>query len=125
MSDPNPIDGSRCADQVVFACEHAPGLRSRRFRVFQITTIVETEERTQSWEVATPGPIEQPDVEVDADGHAKDEVFEFLDNLRASGVVNMFGAAPYVQEEFEDLDKKEAGWYVGEWMRTFSERHSI
>lgn len=44
---------------------------------------------------------------------------DFLDNLRESGVTNMFGAAPYLQEEFPELDRKEAADIVGEWMRSF------
>jgi len=52
-----------------------------------------------------------------------DEVFEFLDSLRESGKVNMFGAAPYVQKFF-DLNKHEARYLVSEWMRTFAERHA-
>lgn len=48
-----------------------------------------------------------------------DEHKEFLDNLRESGVTNMFGAAPYLEEEF-GLDSKEAKAILAEWMRTFS-----
>lgn len=46
---------------------------------------------------------------------------EFLNELRESGVTNMFGAAPYLQEEFPELDRKEAREIVQEWMRTFKE----
>jgi hypothetical protein len=35
------------------------------------------------------------------------EYFAYLDDLRASGVTNMFGARPYVEEEF-GLSKAEA-----------------
>ena len=35
------------------------------------------------------------------------EMFTYLDELRDSGVTNMFGAAPYLQREF-DLEKREA-----------------
>ena len=52
----------------------------------------------------------------------KQAVFEFLDDLRESGATNMFGAAPYVQEEF-GFDKRLARSFVIEWMETFSERH--
>ena len=52
----------------------------------------------------------------------QDEVNEYLDNLRESGVTNMYGAGPYVQEAF-GLDRREAGKMVQEWMRTFSQRH--
>jgi hypothetical protein len=45
---------------------------------------------------------------------------EFLDNLRESGEVNMFGARPYLMAEF-GLDKKEAGEILSEWMKTFKD----
>ena len=51
------------------------------------------------------------------------EVFTFLDDLRESGVTNMFGARPYVQEAFPDLGKSESGAYLSKWMSTFDERH--
>lgn len=53
----------------------------------------------------------------------KEDMFEYLDDLRDSGVTNMFGAAPYLQEEF-GLDKREAKAILIEWMETFAERHS-
>jgi hypothetical protein len=53
---------------------------------------------------------------------ATTEHLEYLDALRDSGATNMFGAAPYLQEEFA-LSKAEARSILGEWMRTFSERH--
>lgn len=51
----------------------------------------------------------------------KKEYFEFLDGLRESGVTNMFGASPYLQEAF-GLERKEANEILGEWMKTFSAR---
>ena len=33
--------------------------------------------------------------------------FDYLDQLRESGITNMFGASPYLQEAF-DLDRYEA-----------------
>ena len=53
----------------------------------------------------------------------KAEVFDYLDILRESGVTNMYGAAPYIQEEF-GVDNKEARKFLLEWMNTFSERHN-
>lgn len=50
------------------------------------------------------------------------EYFEYLDALRESGITNMFGATPYVMDEF-GLDKASANRVLSEWMRTFSERH--
>lgn len=43
---------------------------------------------------------------------------EFLNNLRESGQVNMFGAAPYLAKEF-GLSKVESNKILFEWMKTF------
>jgi hypothetical protein len=45
---------------------------------------------------------------------------EFLDELRDSGEVNMFGAVPYLEEEF-GIEKKEARAILGEWMDSKNE----
>jgi len=50
--------------------------------------------------------------------------FKFLDELRETGVTNMFGAGIYLQESF-DLSKYEAKAVLLEWMKTFRERHPI
>jgi len=50
------------------------------------------------------------------------EELEYLDDLRESGVTNMYGAAPYLQSAFA-LDKYEARAVLKDWMATFSERH--
>lgn len=52
-----------------------------------------------------------------------DEMLDYLDDLRASGVTNMFGAAPYVAAAFDHLSDAEARAVLSYWMRTFSERH--
>lgn len=52
----------------------------------------------------------------------KENVFVFLDNLRESGTINMFGAASYVAHAFE-IGKTEARNLLTEWMQTFDERH--
>lgn len=49
-----------------------------------------------------------------------EEVFEYLDALRQSGVTNMFGAAPYVEKEF-GLGRNAARKLVVAWMDTFNE----
>jgi len=51
------------------------------------------------------------------------EYFEYLDDLRESGVTNMFGAAPYLQEAF-GLSRYEARDVLLKWMETFNERHA-
>jgi len=48
--------------------------------------------------------------------------FEYLDQLRESGVTNMFGAAPYLQSAF-GLSRSESKSVLLEWMQTFGERH--
>lgn len=42
--------------------------------------------------------------------------FEFLDELRDSGEINMFGAPRVLQDEF-DLDKEEAREIFGAWAK--------
>jgi len=48
------------------------------------------------------------------------DMHTFLNDLRDSGVTNMFGAAPYLQREF-GLDKREARQVLANWMQSFSE----
>lgn len=48
----------------------------------------------------------------------EEEYFEFLDELRESGETNMYGAAPYLQDEF-DLDEKESRLILVAWMQSF------
>jgi hypothetical protein len=51
-----------------------------------------------------------------------DEHLEYLDDLRESGVTNMFGAGAYLMRAF-GLDRNTARAYLDYWMRTFGERH--
>lgn len=48
-------------------------------------------------------------------GKIMNEYFEYLEELRKSGETNMFGAAPYLQQEF-GLDRREARAILMEWM---------
>lgn len=48
----------------------------------------------------------------------KQVIFNFLEELRDSGKINMFGAAPYLQEVF-GLKRYEARDIVLEWMQSF------
>jgi len=52
----------------------------------------------------------------------EDSVFVFLDRLRESGVTNMFGAGPYVEDQF-NLGRRPARELVIKWMTTFEDRH--
>ena len=53
-----------------------------------------------------------------------DEHLIFLDDLRASGVTNMFSAAHYIQDQFE-VDYEQAKTILAYWMETFTKRHEI
>ena len=50
-------------------------------------------------------------------------MLDYLDELRESGQVNMFAAAPFVASQFE-LPSAQARVVVLYWMRTYSERHA-
>ena len=52
-----------------------------------------------------------------------EEYFIFLDELRKSGITNMFGATPYLMEAFDHLAYDEARTILKAWMETFSVRH--
>lgn len=43
----------------------------------------------------------------------------YLENLRRSGVTNMFGATPYLQAEFV-LSKQEAMAILSDWMKNYN-----
>ena len=49
------------------------------------------------------------------------EVLEFLNILRDSGDTNMFGATPYIKDEF-DLDSKESKRLLMLWMANFNDK---
>lgn len=46
------------------------------------------------------------------------EVFEYLDGIRESGIVNMFGAAPYIEDMFE-LTRSQARELLIKWMSSY------
>jgi hypothetical protein len=52
-----------------------------------------------------------------------DEHLDYLDDLRDSGVTNMFAAPSYLQNEFA-LDKKTSVAYWSYWAETFGDRHA-
>tara|TARA_R110000787_G_scaffold208786_1_gene318762 strand:+ start:2431 stop:2631 length:201 start_codon:yes stop_codon:yes gene_type:complete len=51
------------------------------------------------------------------------EYFIYLDALRESGVTNMFGAVPYLQEGFpdDDLTNRQWGDVMMNWMENYDE----
>jgi hypothetical protein len=48
------------------------------------------------------------------------EEFTYLNRLRESGEVNMFGAAPYIEMEF-GVSRREARTIVSDWMQWVNE----
>lgn len=46
------------------------------------------------------------------------EYFNYLEDLRRSGITNMFGAAPYLAEAF-DLEMREARKILSSWMSNY------
>ena len=57
------------------------------------------------------------EVEGVSDGELK-QYFEYLNTLRSTGRVNMFGAAAYLREEFPDLDKPTSRKVLNQWFHT-------
>ena len=49
----------------------------------------------------------------------KNKYWIYLENLRKSGVVNMYGAVPYLQKTF-DLSKDEATKILADWMKNYN-----
>jgi len=56
--------------------------------------------------------------EVEADRVEQIEHYAYLDELRLSGVTNMWEASPYLREEF-NLTKARAGEVLSAWMKQF------
>jgi hypothetical protein len=50
----------------------------------------------------------------------KEQVFDFLEDLRQSGVTNMFGATPYIQNEF-GIGRERARKMLLAWMDSFKD----
>ena len=48
------------------------------------------------------------------------EMFDYLNDLRESGATNMFGASPYLVDEF-GIDKYDARKVLSKWMENFNE----
>lgn len=48
------------------------------------------------------------------------QYFDYLDQLRKAGVTNMYGAVPYLQQEFPELsfDHAQAVCILREWMES-------
>lgn len=55
---------------------------------------------------------------MDIDSKMKQEVYEYLNGLRESGDTNMYGARPYLQEEFGFTETEAREWLLA-WMKDF------
>lgn len=49
----------------------------------------------------------------------KNKYWIYLENLRKSGVTNMFGAAPYLEKSF-GLSRKEAQEILADWIKNYN-----
>lgn len=49
-----------------------------------------------------------------------DDIYQFLFDLQASGVTNMFGAVPYIQNEFKGVSKARAQKVLMNWMVNYA-----
>ena len=49
----------------------------------------------------------------------QNEYFKFLDGLRESGLVNMFGAGSILEQNFPELDEDKATKILIKWMKEF------
>ena len=54
----------------------------------------------------------------------QEEVNTFLNDLRISGITNMFGAGPYIQENFK-ITKYDANRFLVRWCETFNTQEKI
>jgi hypothetical protein len=67
--------------------------------------------------------MDKPESVSEFDELVFEDFLNYLDDLRESGATNMFGARPYLMDEFPELTKDQAGDVLSYWMSTFSERH--
>ena len=56
--------------------------------------------------------------ELDSNDPMKTQVYEYLDDLRESGHINMMGAASYIKSNFK-ISNKEANKYLLSWIKDF------
>lgn len=56
--------------------------------------------------------------------NSEETYFAFLDIIRESGQINMFGAAPVLAETY-GLTRQESRDILFKWMDTFSSRHPV
>jgi len=74
----------------------------------------ETKEAIKKVNMIKPVEIVRPDI-------VEDKHLVYLDNLRSSGITNMFGARPYIQKTFK-VTAEEAASILFYWMQTFGRK---
>ena len=60
---------------------------------------------------------------VERPSFVSDEHLEYLDDLRESGITNMYGARPYLKDAFPKLSKQRSMAILVYWQKSFGERH--
>ena len=60
------------------------------------------------------------EINITEDQHEK--YYVYLDNLRESGITNMYGAVPYLKKAFK-IKEDIATTILSNWMRSFPTRH--
>lgn len=53
----------------------------------------------------------------------QEKYYTYLDELRQSGITNMFGARPFLRSKFRELSDPMATKVLDDWMKTFHLRH--
>lgn len=54
-----------------------------------------------------------------------EKYYEYLDGLRESGQTNMFGASPYLEQQFPELTQRKAKDILVDWMKTLGQRKEM
>lgn len=89
--------------------------------------IQQYEDGTVEWNYSTGGAFRKEELDrcrnmLRGKDPAWKKYFDYLDCLRMMGTINMFGAVPYLQEEFPELsfDKARAREVLTAWMDSYS-----
>jgi|TARA_R110000824_G_scaffold121909_1_gene278430 hypothetical protein len=51
-----------------------------------------------------------------------EEYFKFLDDLRETGITNMFGAGAFLEDSYPELNKQEAKAILMDWMDSYKDK---
>ena len=73
--------------------------------------------------IVTEKKMENKKVKLIQDTFLDETIFSYLDELRDSGVTNMFGAGKYLEQDF-GMKKTVAKEYLLKWMGGYHERNN-